>query len=104
MGFGVQWSAGHGGELAILAEALNKADPAEIKRLRDDLEGNHPIMDALDVVLKKVDLKRTSNSSQPLPPWDPAVTQFRWYDPQARFWTHTTSSPFQIDRDRKSVV
>lgn len=103
MGLGRKWSKGHGNEFAILTEAFSRATDQKIARFRTALENGEPIMDARAILHVGVPLTRTSMGGNRLGDWDPAVTQFRWYNPTACFWLPRTdepaksSRPYQID-------
>lgn len=103
MGLGRTWSKGHGNEFAILTEAFSRATDDKIVRFRAALESGKPIMEARAILHEGVPFTRTSMGGNRLGDWDPAVTQFRWYNPTACFWLPRTdepsesSRPYQID-------
>lgn len=97
MGLGRTWSKGHGNEFAILTEAFSRATGDKIARFRAALKANAPIMEARAILHEGVSLARQNKHGVDLCDWDPAVTQFRWYDPEAKFWLQSDSTPHQVD-------
>ncbi|MEZ5412336.1 MAG: peroxidase family protein [Acidimicrobiales bacterium] len=98
MGLGRTWSEGHGREFAVLSTAFKAAEGPTIEAFRRELAAGAPIMVARKVLHGELGpFTRTNSFGVVLDPWDPDVTQFRWYDPRARFWLPSQSKPHQID-------
>ncbi len=98
MGLGRNWSQGHGEEFAILSRAFESADATKMAAFREALKDGEEIMTARAILHEGLGpLTRRNKFGEDLPDWDPYVTQFRWYDPRAKFWLPSQSTPHQID-------
>lgn len=98
MGLGRTWNEGHGKEFAVLSAAFAAADETRIKDLSTQLEAGAPIMTAREILHGAGPFARTNSFGVDLDDrWDPTVTQFRWYHPEACFWLPSKSKPYQID-------
>ena len=99
MGVGRFWGLGHGREFEVLMKSLGNATGIAIDKFAGRLRDDDPIMEARKEIQGPGPFERHDQYGSKLSEdWDPAITQFRWYDRRAQFWLNATSSPYQIDR------